>query len=196
LKKTFARIVFRMLGWKVVGEYPHDLKKAVAIEAPHTSMWDFIYGWLGMNSLGIPAKFLIKQELFFFPMGNLLRAMGAIPVDRGQRNNMVDYVARLFLDRDDLIFIITPEGSRKLRTKWKKGFYYIAMKAGVPIMVTFLDYAKKEGGVGMIITPSGDFEKDFEQIEDFYRDKTACHPEKFNLSPGSANKTNNTTTDD
>lgn len=120
--------------------------------------------------------------MFFFPLGILLRGMGAIPVDRGSRNNMVDYVVSLFKKNDELAFIITPEGTRRLNLRWKKGFYYIAQKAEVPIMVAFLDYARKEGGVGMMMTPSGDYEADLLILEAFYRDKTAKHPEKFNLS--------------
>lgn len=150
-------------------------------------MWDFVYGWLGMNSVGIRARFLIKKEMFFFPVGMLLRAMGAMPVDRGNRNNMVDYVAGLFKEREELAFIITPEGTRKLNHRWKKGFYYIAQKAEVPILVAFLDYARKEGGVGMVMYPSGDYEADFKILEAFYRDKTAKHPEKFNLSQQNSN---------
>jgi 1-acyl-sn-glycerol-3-phosphate acyltransferase len=142
-----------------------------------------VYGWLGLRSLGIRSRFLIKKEMFVWPLGPLIRAMGAIPVDRGQRNNMVDYVAGLFDKYEDLAFVITPEGTRKYNARWKRGFYHIAMKANVPILVGYLDYAKKEGGVGMVIEPSGDFEKDFKTIEDFYRDKTARHPENFNLTP-------------
>jgi len=182
LLKSFTWLVIRLFGWKVTGEYPHDLKKCVVISAPHTSMWDFIFGWLGLRSLGVRSRFMIKKEIFFFPLGLIVRLMGAIPVDRGQRNNMVDFVADLFTKYDDLAFVITPEGTRKPNHRWKKGFYFIAMKAKVPIVLGYLDYAKKEGGIGIIIEPSGDFDKDFKIIEDFYRDKTAKHPEKFSLS--------------
>ncbi len=170
------------MGWTIVGSFPPDLRKAIVIEAPHTSMWDFIIGWMAFYSLGIRSRFLIKREMFFFPFGYFLKRMGGIPVDRGKKNNMVDFVAGLFDEYEDLIVIITPEGTRKRTTHWKKGFYYIAQKANVPVIVCFLDYKLKQGGIGYALIPSGDFAADFKEIEDFYRGKTARHPEMFNLS--------------
>lgn len=170
------------MGWKIVGTFPHQYKKAIVIEAPHTSMWDFYIGWMAFYSLGIRARFLIKKEMFFFPIGFILKALGGIPVDRGKKNNMVDYVADLFDQYKDLIVIITPEGTRKRTTHWKKGFYYIAQKANLPVVVCFLDYKDKIGGIGFTLIPTGDFQADFKIIEDFYRGKTAKHPEMFNLT--------------
>lgn len=180
--RLIVRLVLKLMGWKIVGAYPSQYKKSIVIEAPHTSMWDFIIGWMAFYSLKVRVRFLIKKELFFFPLGIIIKAMGAIPVDRGKRNNMVDYVVSLFDNYEELVVTITPEGTRKKTTHWKKGFWYIAMKAKLPIIVGYLDYKKKEGGVGFVMWPSGNFEEDFKKIEDFYRDKTAKHPEKFNLT--------------
>ena len=167
-----------------MGEYPYHLRKTIVIMAPHTSMWDFVIGRLGFSVLNVPVRFLIKKEMFRFPFGGLLKALGGIPVDRGKRNNMVDYVIHLFETHDDLVVVITPEGTRKYTEHWKKGFWYIAEKAKLKIVLGFLDYKKKEGGVGnLIITPTPDFNADFKIIQDFYKGKTARHPEKFNLSP-------------
>ncbi len=182
--KILSKLIVKLLGWKIVGEIPPDIKKAVLIVAPHTSNYDFFIGRLAFFILGVRVKFLIKKELFKFPFGLLLRMLGSIPVDRSSSNNMVKYVANLFNRYDSLIVTITPEGTRKYNPNWKKGFYYIAQMANLPIILGFVNYKIKEGGVGPIITPSGDFKKDFEFIENFYRDKTARFPEKFNLTPG------------
>lgn len=187
--RILSIILLKIFGWKVIGTLPKELHKFIMIEAPHTSNLDFIIGRLAFYKLGIKTKFLIKQELFKFPMGSLLKAMGGIPVNRGKKNNMIEFVADLFKNSDNLAVVITPEGTRKYNTHWKKGFYHIAEKANVPVICGFIDYAKKEGGIGPVFYPSpGNFEKDFKLIEDFYRDKTACHPENFNLSPMYHNK--------
>ena len=171
-----------MMGWKMAGTFPFEYGKAILLEAPHTSGWDFLIGWAGLSALGIRVRFLIKKEMFVFPLGPLIRAMGAIPVDRGKRNNMVDYVSELFGQYDSFYMVITPEGTRKYSRHWKKGFYHISLKAGVPVVLCYLDYGKKEGGIGPVIWPSGDYEVDFKAIEDFYRGRKAKFPENFNLS--------------
>lgn len=165
------------------GRIPSDIQKAVVISAPHTSGLDFMIGRLGFYLIGIrKVKFLIKKEMFRFPLGILIRALGAIPVDRGRKNNMVDQVTKMFNEKKRFYLLITPEGTRKYTTNWKKGFYQIALKAKVPIVIGFIDYSKKECGIGSVLYPSGDFEKDFKIITDFYKTKTARYPKDFNLS--------------
>ncbi|MCX6271950.1 MAG: 1-acyl-sn-glycerol-3-phosphate acyltransferase [Bacteroidetes bacterium] len=176
-----SRFILRLFGWKIIGPFPHEYKKSVLIMAPHTSMWDFILGRLGFNVLGAKARFLIKKEMFKFPLRHILTWMGGLPVDRQKNNNMVDNVSSLYETHDSLCIVITPEGTRKRVEHWKKGFYYIALKARVPIILGFLDYEKKEGGVGPIVWPSGNFQEDFRKIEDYYRGKKGRHPEMFNL---------------
>ncbi len=180
--RHFARLVLRLSGWKIRGDFPFQYKKCVVIEAPHTSMWDFVIGWLAFRTLGVQVKFLIKKEMFFWPFGSSLRKLGGIPIDRHRNNRMVATISELFEKHESLYITITPEGTRKRVEHWKKGFYYIAMHAGVPVVLAYLDYGKKEGGVGPVLWPSGDFQSDWQIIEAFYRGKTARHPEKFNLS--------------
>lgn len=158
------------------------MKKCIFIQAPHTSMWDFLWGRLGLWQLGVNVKFLIKKEIFFFPLGSILKALGGIPIDRTRGNNVIDQIVELFNTRDEFSLVITPEGTRKYTEHWKKGFYYISMKANVPVYISFLDYEKKEGGPGSIFNITGDFEKDFVGIQEFYKDKVAKYPERFNLS--------------
>ncbi len=182
MKKLFAKLIFLLAGWKVVGGLPHGIRKCVVIVAPHTSQWDFIIGRLAFFVLGIRVKFLIKQEAFKHIMGPLLKFLGGIPVDRSKPNNMVEQVSDLYNQYESLYIVITPEGTRKLVTNWKRGYYYIALRAEVPIALGFLNYQDKHCGIGRIMIPSGDYESDFEQIEAFYRGQHARHPEKFNLS--------------
>lgn len=181
--RFISYLYLKIKGWKIVGNIPPEIKKAVVIAAPHTSGLDFVLGRCGFYVLGIrKIQFFIKKEMFRFPLGILIRALGAVPVDRGKKNNLVDQITQHFAEKEKFYLLITPEGTRKYTTNWKKGFYLIAMKANVPIVVSFIDYAKKEGGIGFILYPTGDFEQDFKKITDFYKTKTARFPKDFNLS--------------
>ncbi|MDP3441854.1 MAG: lysophospholipid acyltransferase family protein [Ignavibacteria bacterium] len=181
--KFLANTIFRLMGWKIVGSIPPDIKKCVILAAPHTANSDFFIGRIAYWCLGVPVKFLIKKEAFENPLGWLLRKFGGISVDRAKSNNLVEGVAHLFNEYEVLNVVITPEGTRKLSKEWKKGFYFIALRAKVPIILGFVDYKTKEGGFGPTLYPSGDFDKDFMIIQEFYKTKTACHPELFSLSP-------------
>lgn len=183
MKKLISKSILKLLGWKVILNVPSEMKKCVVMMAPHTSNWDFIYGWIGFASMGVNSKYLIKKEAFVFPLGIIAKALGGIPVDRKSSTNIVLQVGELFKKSENLIITITPEGTRSLNRNWKKGFYYIAENAGVPIGLGFLDYKNKIGGVGNIFIPTGNYEADIKVIEAFYSDKHAKYPEKFNLSP-------------
>jgi 1-acyl-sn-glycerol-3-phosphate acyltransferase len=180
-----SQLILNLFGWHTSGFLPPGINKAVMIVAPHTSLWDFVIGRLTFAGTGPKLRVLIKKESFVFPLNLLLKALGGIPVDRGKKNNMVNNVASFFNEYESLVVVITPEGTRRLSRHWKKGFYLIALEAKVPIAVAFIDYRNKTGGVGPLLYPSGDFEKDMAIIYDFYRDKTARHPERFFL-PGNA----------
>ncbi len=183
MKKIITSFILKLFGWRVVSNLPPEMKKCVVMMAPHTSNWDFFVGWLGFGTLKISSKYLIKKEAFFFPVGKFIKMMGGIPVDRQSSTNIVIQVGDMFKKTDSLYITITPEGSRSLRPNWKRGFYYIAEHANVPIALGFLDYKKKIGGIGKIVVPSGDFDKDLKEIEEFYSEITPKYPEKFNLSP-------------
>ncbi|MHC1708500.1 MAG: 1-acyl-sn-glycerol-3-phosphate acyltransferase [Bacteroidales bacterium] len=180
--KTVAQFILKIAGWKITGDFPLQYKKCIVIEAPHTSMWDFIYGWLGFTSKGINVRFLIKKESFVWPVGPLIKKLGGIPVDRQKNNNMVEQISKLFDRNESLVITITPEGTRKRVEHWKRGFYYIALHAKVPIILGYLDYEKKQGGLGPVLWPTGNFQEDWTFIEAFYKGKRARHPEMFNLS--------------
>ncbi len=168
-----------MFGWKCVSTEGVDTPKCVVCVAPHTSNWDFIVGKLFYTSLGYTAGFLIKKEWFFFPFNLIFKSMGGVPVDRGKRTSVTEQVAQMFNEREWFQIAITPEGTRKRVKEWKKGFYFIAQKAQVPIMVAYFDYAKKEVGSKGLFYPTGDVEKDILEIRKMYNGVSGRHPENF-----------------
>lgn len=181
--KSLGRFALKVMGWKLVGEIPEGVDKCVIPVAPHTCIEDFILGRLAYCSVDKPVKFLIKKEFFDNPiLRPLLTKLGGIPVDRSRSNNTVTQVAALFKEYDTLNIVITPEGTRKLVHHWKKGFYYIAEKAHVPIVLGFIDFKKKELGFGPMFYPSGNFDEDWKIMEEFYRGITAKYPDRYNLS--------------
>lgn len=179
--RFFARFIFWVWGWKLNGGIPEGINKCVIIQAPHTSMRDFVMGWLASKILGERFSFIIKKEAFFFPLGYILKAMGGIPVDRSHSMGTVKQVVEVFGRSSKLYLVITPEGTRKRTTRWKRGFYYIAQTAQVPVLLGYLDYKRKICGIGGQLTISGDFEADFKKVEDFYRGMQGRHKGMFNL---------------
>ena len=177
-----AKSILHSLGWKIDSTLPDHIKKAVVLIAPHTSYWDFFYGRMAFAAYKIKGKYMIKKEAFVFPFGLILKALGGIPVDRSNSRNALKSVKEAFETRDEVFLVVAPEGTRKRVEKWKKGFYFIAKAANVPIILGYIDYSKKYGGFGPVIHPSGDLDSDLKTIEDFYRGKGAKYPEKFNLT--------------
>lgn len=180
--KYLARFILKIFGWKTQVNKKDLPPKAVLIQAPHTSAWDFVVGRLALLSQGIKIKTMIKKESFFFPQGLFLRMLGAFPVNRASSQKSIKYVASLFEKKEKFILLMTPEGTRKLNKRWKKGFYFVAEKAEVPVLLGYLCYEKKIAGIGPAITPTGDYEEDMKKIEPYYYDKIAKFPENFNLS--------------
>ena len=179
MRKLIASFILWLQGWKVVGEIP-QIKKYVIIAAPHTSNWDFVIARSFGYMLGIEAKYLGKSQLFKPPFGWFFRLTGGIPVDRTKHNSMVTFTTNLFNQSKELVVGIAPEGTRKRVEKWKQGFYHIAVGANVPIVLSFMDYKRKEAGVGKILYPSGDIEKDMSVVEEFYKGVTPKVPEYYN----------------
>ena len=186
-KRTIAHKSLELMGWKISGGLPEDLKQCVMVAAPHTSNWDALYTRLGLVALGVNARITIKDSYMKFPFGPFVRAMGGIGINRApkkegeERPSMVQVMADLFTVHEDLVMLVTPEGTRSRQEKWKSGFYHIAISAGVPIALAYMDYEKKETGVGKVIYPSGDFEKDMKQIMTFYASVHAKFPAKFSV---------------
>lgn len=179
--RYIAKFAFKVFGWKTNGNIPVEIEKGVIIFAPHTSNWDFVIGRLTLLIARVPLIVLVKKESFVFPINLILRSLGAIPVERGKKNYLVEQAINLFNNRKSIFLLITPEGSRKLVKQWKKGFYMIAVEAKVPIILSFIDYGTKTGGIGPIFYPTGDYEKDMNFIYRFYSSMRAKYPEQFYL---------------
>ena len=168
--------------------------KSVLMMAPHTSIMDFVIGLSAMKYYDLHAKTIIQKEFFFFPLGGLLRKLGGIPVNRKRVRNFVSFAANTIKEHDRITLIICPEGTRKRTDKWKRGFYQIAMEAGVPISLGYIDYNTRTCGIMSIFEPTGDYEKDIKEIEAQYyglqgynkgqfnlEDKPHAHPEWYKL---------------
>jgi len=176
--RTFlARSFLSLAGWKAVGTRIADAKVVVAV-APHTSNWDLLYGLAIARVLGIRVAWLAKHTVFWWPLGSILRALGGIPVRRDQPEELVKQMLRAFEAAETLSLAITPEGTRSHTPYWKSGFYRIAKAAGVPIQLGFIDYARRQGGLGPAITPTDDVRADMNQIRAFFADKVGRYPEQ------------------
>lgn len=178
--KFISKILIKLLGWKITGGIPPDVKKCVLIAAPHTSNWDLFYGRQALYIFGVKLRYLIKKELFFFPLNLLFRATGGIPIDRKKSYSIVKTMIGVFDQHDSLAMMFSPEGTRSRVKKWKTGFYHVAVGAKVPIMMGYIDYEKKITGVGPVFYPSGDVKKDFEFMEEYYKQFAARKPENYN----------------
>ncbi len=163
--RKFLKFLLKLAGWKIDEYVPTGIEKCVVVMGPHTSNWDFIIGRITFANYGVNAKFLIKKELFFFPLGIIFKRLGGIPVDRKTNNNITDFAVKLFEENKSLYLVFTPEGTRKYNDRWKKGFYYIAQKANVPIYIAYIDYSTKKGGFERIFEPTGDVDADIREIK-------------------------------
>lgn len=179
--RTVSGRLLQKLGWKITGDYA-GLKKSITIFAPHTAHIDFLYGKLGFTELGVNFIFLSKKELFFFPMNLVMKKLGSIPVRGVQGKNAIYQVAELLNNADELHVVVSPEGWVKRISKWNKGFYYMARKANVPIVVGSLDYSKKEMGVRHVIYDTSDFKSVMNQINAVYKEVQGKNPERFVLN--------------
>lgn len=176
-----------LMGWEIDNHWDLDIDQCVMIAAPHTSNWDALYARLALKALGVNVRLTIKDSYMKFPFGPFVRAMGGIGIDRSvkqqdqQRPSMVQLMSDLFKTHPKLVMLVTPEGTRAKQEQWKTGFYHVAVAAGVPIALAYMDYAKKKTGVGKIVYPSGDYEKDMTEIMAFYENIHAKFPEKFSV---------------
>lgn len=167
LSMASARAVMRAAGWQILGEVP-DVPKMLLVGAPHTSNWDYIFTVLTMYSLGIDLHYVGKSSLFDNPLGGVMRYLGGVSLDRATSQGFVDQMVEEFNHRDTFILAIMPEGTRRKVEKWRSGFYYIALGAGVPIVLVIFDYGRKIMHLGPAIWPSGDYEADLAEIQSHF----------------------------
>lgn len=172
-----SRHILKALGWTIRYDDP-GTRRYVLIVAPHTSNWDFPLGLLVAWAVDLKANWMGKHTLFKGVLGPFARALGGIPVYRGEAGDMIQQMAERFADTDHLVLGVAPEGTRGHQAHWKSGFWHIARSAKVPIVMAYLDYATKEVGIGGAFTPSDDRDADFEIIRAFYAGRRGKHPEK------------------
>lgn len=168
----------KLAGWTVRGDWP-GVEKAVLVAAPHTSNWD------GLNMLATAGFYRVKlawmgkKSLTQGPFGWVLKAMGCVPIDRSQSNDVVNVMREAFASRTRMILAIPPEGTRSLAREWKSGFYHIAHGAGVPLVISVLDYGTKRVSLAALVIPSGDYAADLALIRAHYVGVKGKHAEKF-----------------
>jgi len=178
LGSRFSAWLLRRAGWNIT-PFPEDIQKAVVVGGPHTSNWDGVLAVLSGSALGLDSRVLVKNNLFFWPLGPVLKKLGAIPINRGQSSGVVEQAAAEFRQREKLILIVTPEGTRRSAPRWKTGFYYIALQAEVPIVLATADYNRKELSYPRVIRPSGDLEADLHKMYSVFSQVTPRHPERL-----------------
>jgi len=175
--RRFARWLLRVGGWTTVGGIL-DEPRALVIAAPHTSNWDAVWALAYRIAFDLDVKFFAKHSAFWFPLGSILRALGGIELDRSKAGTAVEEAIRMFETEERFYFGLAPEGTRRKTAGWKTGFYRIAMGAGVPVYLGFLDFGRKRLGIGKKIELSGDMDADMAIIREFYRDIDGRWPEK------------------
>lgn len=164
------RIFLNIIGWKTIGKLPENEKKLIIVVAPHTSNWDFIMGVIIRGAMGFQANFLGKKSLFKKPLGFIFSGLGGIPVDRSTSQNMVEQVVEIVNKRSSFILAIAPEGTRGKVKKWRTGFYYIALKANIPIIMCQLDYEHKEARFLDSFYPTGNVDQDLLYIQQQFKE--------------------------
>ena len=168
--KHIARFILNILGWKTVGGVAPE-PKVIILGVPHTSVWDFVISWLFYTSVGGKANILVKKDFFVFPLGYIVIGMGGIPVDHKKGASLVKQVVDEFKRRDVMHLAIAPEGTRKLTSRWKGGFYTIAKAADIPVYYGFFDWGRKEVGFVERCELTDDMQADLKRIRKWYRDK-------------------------
>ena len=173
-RKHFGRVsafiagcILGLCGWRVVGERPTE-EKFVAIAAPHTRTWDLFLSLITAIHVRIPMVFMMKKEAFWWPARVLWYALGGFPIDRAQRKDIVPTMVRAFSEFNRMALVITPEGTRDNVSQWKSGFYWIAVRAGVPIKLLWIGNEDRVAGFGPMFYPTGDIHADYAQIRAFY----------------------------
>lgn len=178
LSRWVCTAFLRFGGWKMRGDWP-GLEKAVLLAAPHTSNWDGLNMLAAAGYYRIKLRWMGKKSLTQGPFGGLIKWLGCVPVDRGANKDMVKSMTEAFAAEARLILAISPEGTRTLTHEWKSGFYHIARSAGVPILLSVLDYGTRSISLAAVVTPSGDYEADLALIQSYYRDAVGKRPGQF-----------------
>lgn len=166
--RWLGRTLLRLLGWRIVGEFPPQ-RKILLIAAPHTSNWDWVIGVCALLATGLKLTYIAKHTLFNGPLAPIMRATGAVPVDRSQAAGTVESIVAEFARHQDLYYVIAPEGTRKAVERWKTGFLRVAYQAEVPVVMVSFDYPSRTIRIGATAALTGDVDADLRSVQDYYR---------------------------
>ncbi len=180
IKRWIGEAFLRVAGWKTEGERP-SIDRYVIIAAPHTSNWDMPLMLAMAFVYDIPVRWMGKHTLFKAPFEPFFKALGGIPIVRHRPGGVVGQMIEHFENNESLVLMVPAEGTRSHVDYWKSGFYHIARGANVPVVLSYLDFGKKVGGIGPAIELTGDFRADMDRIRDFYAEKEGFHPEKVGV---------------
>jgi 1-acyl-sn-glycerol-3-phosphate acyltransferase len=172
-----ARVLMRLIGWRVDGALP-DIPKYVLIGAPHTSNWDFVLFLGVVFTLRANVRFMGKAEIFRKPFGWFFYYCGGVPVDRKKSTGLVEQMVDACNKSDRFILTITPEGTRHHVSEWKRGFYHIAKGAGIPIVIAVVDGKHKTCRIGQVFHPTDDIESDMKTITGFFDGAVGINPRR------------------
>jgi hypothetical protein len=182
LKSLFA-LWFKLAGWKVCKFTPEGA--GVAIAAPHTSNWDFVFALGAAILQDVKIYFSIKDSICRVPLlGRWLMWLGAIPIDRSSKSVGQVQQIKKFIDSQKkhsnngkrIFFLFTPEGTRSAVKKWKAGFYHIAQGCDLPIFLAKVDYLSKETGVFHTFELTGNKDNDISAIQASYESIQGKYP--------------------
>jgi len=162
-----ARGVLRLFGWKLLGTFP-NVPRVLIIAAPHSSAWDAIWGLLIKVAIGLDIEFMAKKEIFFFPLGLVLRLLGGVPVDRHAANGVVGATVQALRSKPVCWVVLAPEGTRRRVERWRTGFWHIARQADVPVCCLYLHYPEKTFGIGPVLEMSDDMHADIAKLRAYY----------------------------
>lgn len=175
---SFGRLMLTLAGWRIEGNFP-DCAKMVLAVVPHTSNWDFPVGLMAKFALRLECRYIAKHSLFWWPLGAFLRAVGGISINRAAAGDVVAGAIQAFQERDRLVLVITPEGTRSKVPKWKSGFHRIAHAAGVPIVLVTFDYSRKAVRLGPTFAAGDDYDRDLAAMQSHLSASMARHPERY-----------------
>jgi len=177
-KLLYKFIFFKLFGWRIKGTIDEKVTKCVLMVIPHTSNLDFFLGIFTRGIMNMEMNFVGKKELFAFPFGYYFRSVGGAALDRSGGKNLVDTIVDIFNSRKIFRLAIAPEGTRNKVSELKTGFYYIALKANVPIVPVAFDYGKKEVKLGAPFYPTDNYDADLKVLAAFFKDVKGKNPDK------------------
>lgn len=181
--QKFYKFLLTAMGWEIIGtKVPEN--HCLILEAPHTSLLDFLIGFMYYRAVGGRLTIMAKKELFFFPLGNILRAMGTFPIDRSSASRtIVGIVREMKSNPDEIHMVMCPEGTRKAIRKWKTGYHTIVKRSGIPLYLSCIDWGHKRVGIFCKWEEplTDDPRADTDKIQARYEQEgfIARHPEKY-----------------